>query len=209
MKYVYEILEISNDTEIRSIAYNRSFVEKVSLKLNRLNLYSNLKKQLVRTSAFEEKDFRVLWKNTELLVYCIQQQPVIEFAQEIIENYFTIIIYYLMSFVPFGDDEQRSKMTRSQQIVYDFIMLVSEHYLTHKAVQFYAEKLGISTRHLSSVLKQENGRAANEIITEFILNEAKAQLSGTSKQSCAVTEKKQKIMPVAMALANGMPTQRN
>ena len=181
MKSVYELLEISKDIEIRSIAYNRSFIEKVSLKLNRLNLYNNLKKQLSRNFPLKPEEFSILWDNTELLSQTLKSQDKIEFSQEIGVNYLSIIIYFLMSFAPFSGYEQQGKMSRSQQIVYDFIMLVSEHYLTHKSVQFYAQKLGISMRHLSSVLKQENGKTANEIISEFILNEAKAQLSGTSK----------------------------
>lgn len=181
MKSVYELLEISNDIEIRSIAYNRSFIEKVSLKLNRLNLYNNLKKQLSRNFPLKPEEFSILWDNTGLLSQTLKSQYKIEFSQEIGVNYLSIIIYFLMSFAPFSGYEQQGKMSRSQQIVYDFIMLVSEHYLTHKSVQFYAQKLGISMRHLSSVLKQENGKTANEIISEFILNEAKAQLSGTSK----------------------------
>lgn len=181
MKSVYELLEISNDIEIRSIAYNRSFIEKVSLKLNRLNLYNNLKKQLSRNFPLKPEEFSILWDNTELLSQTLKSHDKIEFSQEIGVNYLSIIIYFLMSFAPFSGYEQQGKMSRSQQIVYDFIMLVSEHYLTHKSVQFYAQKLGISMRHLSSVLKQENGKTANEIISEFILNEAKAQLSGTSK----------------------------
>lgn len=181
MKSVYELLEISKDIEIRSIAYNRSFIEKVSLKLNRLNLYNSLKKQLSRNFPLKPEEFSILWDNTELLSQTLKSQDKIEFSQEIEVNYLSIIIYFLMSFAPFSGYEQQGKMSRSQQIVYDFIMLVSEHYLTHKSVQFYAQKLGISMRHLSSVLKQENGKTANEIISEFILNEAKAQLSGTSK----------------------------
>ena len=181
MKSVYELLEISKDIEIRSIAYNRSFIEKVSLKLNRLNLYNNLKKQPSRNFPLKPEEFSILWDNTELLSQTLKSHDKIEFSQEIGVNYLSIIIYFLMSFAPFSGYEQQGKMSRSQQIVYDFIMLVSEHYLTHKSVQFYAQRLGISMRHLSSVLKQENGKTANEIISEFILNEAKAQLSGTSK----------------------------
>ena len=188
MKSVYELLEISKDIEIRSIAYNRSFIEKVSLKLNRLNLYNNLKKQLSRNFPLKPEEFSILWDNTELLSQTLKSQDKIEFSQEIGVNYLSIIIYFLMSFAPFSGYEQQGKMSRSQQIVYDFIMLVSEHYLTHKSVQFYAQKLGISMRHLSSVLKQENGKTANEIISEFILNEAKAQLSGTSKSISTIAD---------------------
>ena len=188
MKSVYELLEISNDIEIRSIAYNRSFIEKVSLKLNRLNLYNNLKKQLSRNFPLKPEEFSILWDNTELLSQTLKSHDKIEFSQEIGVNYLSIIIYFLMSFAPFSAYEQQGKMSRSQQIVYDFIMLVSEHYLTHKSVQFYAQKLGISMRHLSSVLKQENGKTANEIISEFILNEAKAQLSGSSKSISTIAD---------------------
>ena len=72
-------------------------------------------------------------------------------------------------------------MSRSQEIVLDFIKLVSNQYLEEKSVDFYAQKMMISTRHLSTVLKQEIGKSASEVISEFILNAAKAKLSSTRK----------------------------
>ena len=156
MKSVYELLEISKDIEIRSIAYNRSFIEKVSLKLNRLNLYNNLKKQLSRNFPLKPEEFSILWDNTGLLSQTLKSHHKIEFSQEIGVNYLSIIIYFLMSFAPFSGYEQQGKMSRSQQIVYDFIMLVSEHYLTHKSVQFYAQKLGISMRQKRNYPEPQN-----------------------------------------------------
>ena len=72
-------------------------------------------------------------------------------------------------------------MTRSQEISLSFIKLVAEHYKQEKTVEFYAQKLMLSTRHLTTVLKQILGKNASEIISEFTLNDAKAQLSSTSK----------------------------
>ena len=106
MKSVYELLEISKDIEIRSIAYNRSFIEKVSLKLNRLNLYNNLKKQPSRNFPLKPEEFSILWDNTELLSQTLKSHDKIEFSQEIGVNYLSIIIYFLMSFAPFSGYEQ-------------------------------------------------------------------------------------------------------
>lgn len=72
-------------------------------------------------------------------------------------------------------------MTRNQEIVLDFIGLVGQNYLSYKSVEFYAQNMMMSTRHLSSVIKAETGKTAGQMINEFIINEAKALLASTLK----------------------------
>lgn len=68
-------------------------------------------------------------------------------------------------------------MTRNQEIVLDFIGLVGQNYLSYKSVEFYAQNMMMSTRHLSSVIKAETGKTAGQMINEFIINDKKSFVS--------------------------------
>ncbi len=179
--YVYEVLSVDEAFEINLLVFERAFLERVALKINKLKVYDAIEKQLLRNFPFEKEELDTLWKTVDLLKYYVHNYAKIDYAEEIIENYFNVLMYHLVSLVTRHNSGQRTKMSRSQQMVYDFIMLVSEHYHDQRSLSFYTAKLGISTRYLSRVLKQETGKTATAILAEFILNEAKAQLSGSTR----------------------------
>lgn len=180
IKYVYEILEISPDAELRLLSYDKNFLETASFKLHRLKVYRDLKTQLQRNFHLTKTEIDIFWTNVESLGYYLQHFDQIEYAQYIIENYFNIILYHLVSVATPRNQESINQMTSQQKITYKFVMLVSDHYLKVKSVQYYADELKLSIRHLSTVVKETSGKTPIEIINEFIFNEAKAQLSTTT-----------------------------
>ncbi|MDM1495692.1 AraC family transcriptional regulator [Myroides odoratimimus] len=180
VKYVYEILEISPDAELRLLSYDRNFLETASFKLHRLKVYRDLKTQLQRNFHISKQELEIFWTNVESLGYYLEHFHEIEYGQYIIENYFNIILYHLVSVATPRSEDSINQMTSQQKITYKFVMLVSDYYLETKSVQFYADKLQLSIRHLSTVVKETSGKTPLEIINEFIFNEAKAQLSTTT-----------------------------
>ncbi|MDR0228831.1 MAG: helix-turn-helix domain-containing protein [Flavobacteriaceae bacterium] len=180
VKYVYEIIEITPDAELRLLSYDKNFLETSSFKLHRLKIYRDLKTQLQRNFHLTQPEIDIFWTNVESLGYYLKNFNEIEYAQHIVENYFNIILYHLVCVATPRNEESINQMTSQQKITYKFVMLVSDHYLETKSVQFYADSLQLSIRHLSSVVKETSGKTPNEIINEFIFNEAKAQLSTTT-----------------------------
>lgn len=176
-KFVYEILEIEPHTVLRLIGYDRAFVENSTFQLNRVKVYKDLKNQLKRIFTISAPEFAVFWENIKLLDYYAQNVPSITYAEQIIQSYFNILLYHLVGIVAPLHEEQLSQLNRQQKLTYTFVSLVSDHYLEAKNVQFYADALSISIRYLSAVVKEVAQRTPNQIISEFIVNEAKTQLS--------------------------------
>jgi AraC family transcriptional activator of pobA len=61
----------------------------------------------------------------------------------------------------------------NEKRVYHFLLLLENHYLTEKKVEFYAEKLSLSAKRLNQILKQKIGLTINQILQERLLIEAK------------------------------------
>ena len=179
-KYVYEILTIDPHTELRLLGYNRAFVENSTFQLNRVKVYKDLKNQLKRTFTISAAEFAIFWENLSLLDNYIKHFQTTTYAEQIIQSYFNILLYHLVSIVAPLHEEQVAHLNRQEKLTYNFVNLVSDHYLQAKNVQFYADALSISIRYLSAVVKEVAQRTPNQIISEFIVNEAKAQLSDSS-----------------------------
>ena len=57
---VYEIMEVSEELEVKVLTYQRSFISKIGLKFNRLNIYHNIRMELRRGYTFTDREFEVL-----------------------------------------------------------------------------------------------------------------------------------------------------
>ena len=65
---------------------------------------------------------------------------------------------------------------RVNQIFERFIALVTEHHNTERGMAFYAEKLCLTPKYLSKLVKQASGRSAPAWIDSFVILEAKNML---------------------------------
>jgi len=62
-----------------------------------------------------------------------------------------------------------------------FRLLVEQYFIEYRTVNDYAEKLFISAKHLSEVVRETFGRSPLQIIHDILLLEAKVQLRATDK----------------------------
>lgn len=61
----------------------------------------------------------------------------------------------------------------NEKRIYQFLLLLENHYSTERKVDFYAEKLSLSAKRLNQILKQKLGKTINQILQERLLIEAK------------------------------------
>jgi len=77
--------------------------------------------------------------------------------------------------------------SRKEKLSKDFFRLVKQYSREQRQVIFYADKLCITPKYLSSLIKQTTGKSANEWITNAVIIEAKRllQTSGNSIKEIA------------------------
>lgn len=76
-----------------------------------------------------------------------------------------------------GELTQNNIHTRKDEIYSNFISLIMENAKKHRDVSFYANRLCISPRHLSSITKEVSGETPKETIDEFLISEIKLMLT--------------------------------
>lgn len=70
---------------------------------------------------------------------------------------------------------------RPSNYVSEFIRLLQIHYLQERSVSFYADKLFISPKYLSLLIKKATGRSASDWIDERVIMEARNMLRYSGK----------------------------
>ena len=75
---------------------------------------------------------------------------------------------------------ESNKKSKYEILVDRFLTLVEKHYREERNVGFYADKLQITPKYLSSLLKENTGKFANEWIDSYVILEAEALLKSTN-----------------------------
>ena len=65
-------------------------------------------------------------------------------------------------------------------LVEKFLHLAQSYYKEQRGLEFYADKLCITPKHLSKIIKETTGKPANDWIDEHVALEAKALLKSTN-----------------------------
>ena len=71
-------------------------------------------------------------------------------------------------------------MTRKQDILMSFLKLLADHFKEERSVQFYANALYVTPKHLTKTVKELTTKTCGEFIDEMVIAEAKILLDDLS-----------------------------
>lgn len=78
---------------------------------------------------------------------------------------------------------------RQQRLFEDFLSLVHKHYATERGLQYYADRLFITSKYLSRLIHEISGRFASEWIRSYVILDAKALLKSGNMTVVEVSDK--------------------
>ncbi|UHO36834.1 helix-turn-helix transcriptional regulator [Chryseobacterium capnotolerans] len=178
---IYEVISVTDDFQSRMVSYKREFISALSLKFNRLITYRYFRQQMNKGVPFPEDEMEVVWKSVNFLKYILDSETEMLYKKEMVEHLFSVFCYQMAGIISKEDNNSMNQMSRQEEIVFVFLTDLSEYHLTERTVEFYAERQSITTRHLSSVVKEVTGKTASHIIALVVINEAKVLLNSSSK----------------------------
>lgn len=95
-------------------------------------------------------------------------------------KYLTMAFFYGIGYQFHKIPDDISK-TKHDIITEKFLAMVRDNFRYHRDTRFYAEKLSLTPKYLSKVLRQKSGKTAVEWIDDHIILEAKALMMSTNK----------------------------
>ena len=123
---------------------------------------------------FEIEEFLSMYKIMKRKLYdpnyLFKEEVARAFLTTLECNIFNDFLHYKQS-----DREQRS-VSRKDEIFRQFVSEVELHFKQERSVSFYADKLFVTPKYLSTVIHEVSGRYATDFITAFVINECKALL---------------------------------
>ena len=75
--------------------------------------------------------------------------------------------------------KEKKRQSRNQAIIKDVIRILIDEYKNERCISYYADRLHLSSQHLSTTIKKMTGKTLTDIISNLVIHDAKAKLRST------------------------------
>jgi AraC-like DNA-binding protein len=86
------------------------------------------------------------------------------------------------------EEANRLSQTREQRLFADFIQLVNKDAVREHQIDYYASRLCLSARYMSTLIKKVSGHAAKDWIDDALVTHAKIALKHSNKSVAQISE---------------------
>lgn len=176
-----------SDFEAYFLFMSPQFLRDINIDMNVMNNIGrmvSLKSSRQPVLLLSDEESQLLQKYMELLHYNTIKNSDELYIKNISRNIIASVIYQIFQFgekyMPQERVEERP-LSRRANYVQEFMRLMHENYRQERSVGFYADKLFISPKYLSLIIKEMTGRSAAEWIDECVILEAKNLLRYSGK----------------------------
>lgn len=173
---IYQSAGHSEDLRSKVILMSRSFSDSLFANSGEiLPLKSSIMKNPVMKIENEENVFGQFFQLLQNIAASPRQEFKIESARHL-----TLSMFYGYSHLKHEVNEIKSTNSRQEEIFTKFTELLERHHKKEREIAFYADKMCITSKHLSQVIKDYTGKTALGIIEEYVIAEAKSMLLSTT-----------------------------
>ena len=171
----------SHNCELYIAAFNNDFASEMNINLKLIMpIISSLHKQSIVHNISKPDVIEALKRSFNALYTEYTQSLSDEangglFKEMAIRHMYASMIYRLCEFIATSHSIQTeiTPKDRSGDYFRQLITLLHEHYKTERSVEFYANKMNLTPKHLSRVVRNYSGKSVHQWIDEFVVLEIK------------------------------------
>ncbi len=102
------------------------------------------------------------------------------YKEDMLHHGFNLLLLELAAVAKKYRGDEEHGMTRKEDILSNFLKQLAAHFKEERSVQFYADALFITPKHLTKTVKELTTKTCGEFIDEMVIAEAKILLGGLS-----------------------------
>lgn len=183
---IIKTINSSEDAFAYLVAFSKSFVNDIQIDLSTsIPIYMRFgKKPILEVTNSDVAEIRQLFQLIRTMLDSDKKQ----YRQEIIRTLFTTIFYIITEINQRNKSSSTAQNRGRSEVLFDsFLELLQQYNKQERNVVFYSNKLNITPKYLSTVVKDVSGKTAAKWIDESVILEAKSLLkfSGKSIQEIA------------------------
>lgn len=169
---IVQFLDYSDDIELLGLFTESDFFNEIGLpiyKSHTIGLVQNDYCNFVNLTNEDSVRFESYFKNVAEKNIYANKAP---FHQDIIKMTLMLLFYEISNINNNNNKTYLASGETKNKIVMDFLAYASKEFRTERSVQYYADQMHISRKHLSRVIKEVTGVGPKAIINKIIAAEA-------------------------------------
>lgn len=183
--YILELIEQSEDLLIEFLFFSFDFISDLKL-ITDIGLALKIE-QMVYLKISEEETLDLL----EFHAFIVKQYRKTEhiYREKIAKSLLHTLIYEVLQLLhdeKIGNDDE--VLTRKEKHLQNFVKLLFEYHMKERGIAFYADKLFVTPKYLSQVIKETSGKSIQEWIDEMVIMAAKALLKSSNMTVSQIAE---------------------
>jgi AraC-like DNA-binding protein len=173
---IVEIVSISEDFDATVMILSKRFIEDMMVHLN-VQIPFRSRKDINPIEHLTDGDMAMEQHFLKAVKHILSNQDN-PYRLQVLQHTILAIIYSSEKIRDIKEVEQ--PRTNADIIAKEFIKLVQENFRQERQLQFYADKLCITPRYLSRVVKESTSSSAADWIERYVVLEARALLKSTN-----------------------------
>lgn len=173
---VHQKVRQTDDSEGLQIGFTHDFLGKSMLykkHAERFDFFSMQAHPLLLLTDEEANLLSTLMLSLKKL-FSNEEHP---FKEEVMHHSFNLFMFELAAIAKKYRSNAEVKHTRNEDILLGFLKQLSQHFRAERSVQYYADSLYMTPKHLTKTVKELTTRTCSEFIDEMVIAEAKILLS--------------------------------
>lgn len=160
--------------ETKSLFFTEDFVVSGLIDTLFLKKFSFYKRNGQHAIALNPEDLAII----QSLLHQIEQKKNSDLSNKLesIQALLRALLLEIEGLYDIKTKKEHNTYSRSYYLTEKFKELLAENFTEHREVHFYAQKLFITPKHLSQIVKNETGKTVSEIINEIVCLESKVLL---------------------------------
>ncbi len=182
---IVRMVKCSASASAYFVAFSKSFINDIQLDLaTSLPVFMRFgKAPVIVVTPQDVEEIRLVFQLIKTMLRSDKER----YRNEIIRSLFTTAFYIMAELNRRDQTGPQAKPGRSEVLFDEFMALLQRYNTRERNVGFYAERMNITPKYLSTVVKEVSGKTAARWIDESVILEAKTLLkySGLSIQEIA------------------------
>ena len=179
--YIGQVLDAGaareNELHYVMVGMSRRYLSSLHLDLNRIFAEGRLMfdNPCVRLTA-QEKDIAHRFLELGETVLCSELPNRRECVGMLISSLFSLSGGVFVSRLELARNKAAAGLSRAEEVFDKFLQLLADNHMKERSAGFYADKLCLSPKYFSKLVKSASGRSAPEWIDTYVILEAKNYL---------------------------------
>lgn len=185
---IYEFTEVSQDFKVVGSVFSVDYMSQTGIILNTSSVVEVMTGAYQPYYAINDEERDLLLNLQEILKRALEEETSVAFLTEIKKHSFLSLFYHAASIYARYNVSYKVKLNRREELTIGFLRLLAKHYREERSVKYYADRLFVTPKHLTQMLKEGTGRTTGSFIDRAVIVGAKVLLRDPSLNIAQVAQ---------------------